>query len=231
MTAQTRPTRIVIFAKAPIPGFCKTRLIGALGPHGAAVLAEQMLLRTVRIARDASLGPVELCVAPDPAHARWQTISGLQEVSREVVWTRQADGDLGVRMASAVQHGLALEQHVICIGTDCLELEVAHLQAAAAALSVHQAAMIPAIDGGYVLLALRQFDRSLFEKIAWSTSSVCAQTLARIEQLGWSVAQLQRLRDIDEPSDLAFLPEDFKEVLRAHAQAHAETHTHDRRSA
>ncbi|NMM37718.1 MAG: glycosyltransferase, partial [Glaciimonas sp.] len=30
------PTRIVIFAKAPLPGFAKTRLIPALGAQGAA---------------------------------------------------------------------------------------------------------------------------------------------------------------------------------------------------
>lgn len=218
MTTQARPTRIVIFAKAPIPGFCKTRLIGALGAQGAATLAEHMLLRAVRVALEADLGPVELCVSPDPTHERWQTISGLGEATREVVWTRQSDGDLGARMATAVQRTLGLQQNVICIGTDCLELEVEHLRTAAIALSGHQAAMIPAIDGGYVLLALRQYDHSLFENIAWSTSSVRAQTLARLQQLGWSVSQSQSLRDIDEPGDLAFLPNELQAMLCKHAK-------------
>ena len=37
-----KPTRIVIIAKAPIAGFCKTRLIPALGEQGATELAQRM---------------------------------------------------------------------------------------------------------------------------------------------------------------------------------------------
>lgn len=207
-------TRIVIFAKAPIPGFCKTRLIGALGAEGAALLAEQMLLRTIQLAKQANIGPVELCVSPDPAHVRWHSIAQLERLTQTVEWSRQSEGDLGARMAIAVQRALALNQNVICIGTDCLELEVKHLQAAAAELAVHPVAIAPALDGGYVLLGLREFDASLFQDITWSTSTVCAETLARIHKLGWTAAQLATLRDIDEPEDLAFLPEAFKATLQ-----------------
>jgi len=217
MTTQRLPTRIVIFAKAPIPGFCKTRLIGALGAEGAATLAEQMLLRTLKIAQLANIGPVELCVSPDPAHARWQAIPNIHEWTRTVEWSRQSEGDLGMRMADAVQRTLAIHQNVICIGTDCLELEVKHLQEAAAALDSHDAVITPAIDGGYVLLALRQFDRSLFQDIPWSTFSVCADTIARLQRLDWTFAQFAPMRDIDEPDDLAFLSIELKAMLQDQA--------------
>jgi len=201
-----RPTRIVIFAKAPIPGFCKTRLIEELGAEGAAALAGKMLCRTVKVAKQADLGPVELCVAPDPEHACLRAL----DVEPGILWSRQSEGDLGARMATAVQRTLACGENVLCIGTDCLELEVSHLQEAATALHHDSVVIAPALDGGYVLLGLNQFDASIFQDMAWSTDGVFRETMHRVERLGWRVTQLQTLRDIDEPSDLAYLPVEFK---------------------
>ena len=61
----------------------------------------------------------------------------------------------------------------------------------------------PTLDGGYALLGLRRFDASLFSDIAWSSDSVAAATIAKIEALGWSLLVGETLRDIDEPEDLA----------------------------
>ena len=201
-----RPTRIVIFAKAPIPGFCKTRLIGALGEEGAAALAAKMLCRTVEVAMRADLGPVEVCVAPEPEHVTLRAL----DVAPEVVWSRQAEGDLGARMASAALRTLARNENVLCIGTDCLELEVKHLKDAARALKQNPVVIAPALDGGYVLLGLSQFDASIFQEMSWSTDVVFQETMQRIERLGWHVTQLEKLRDIDDPKDLAYLPAGFK---------------------
>ena len=201
-----RPTRIVIFAKAPIPGFCKTRLIGALGEEGAAALAAKMLCRTVEVAMQADLGPIELYVAPEPEHATLRAL----DVPPEVVWSRQAEGDLGARMADGVLRTLARDENVLCIGTDCLALEVKHLKEAAHALRQDPVVIAPAHDGGYVLLGLSQFDASIFQDMTWSTDQVFRETMHRIEYLGWHVTQLDTLRDIDEPEDLAFLPIEFK---------------------
>ncbi|MER2582515.1 MAG: glycosyltransferase, partial [Candidatus Competibacter sp.] len=57
--------RLLIFAKAPIPGRVKTRLAGRLGTRGAARLYRQLLCRTLALARAARLCPVELWCAPD----------------------------------------------------------------------------------------------------------------------------------------------------------------------
>ena len=201
-----RPTRIVIFAKAPIPGFCKTRLIGTLGAQGAADLAAKMLCRTIEIAMQADIGPVELCVAPEPEHPSLRALL----IAPEVVWSRQAEGDLGARMAAAVLRTLALDENVLCIGTDCLALEVTHLREAARALRQAPVVIAPALDGGYVLLGLSQFDASIFQDMVWSTDVVFQETMQRIKRLGWRATQLETLRDIDEPADLAFLPNEFK---------------------
>ena len=59
-------TRIVIFAKAPVAGRVKTRLIPVLGEAGAARLAQRMLADTVAHALAAGLATPELCATPHP---------------------------------------------------------------------------------------------------------------------------------------------------------------------
>lgn len=190
-------TRIVIFAKAPVPGAVKTRLIPALGEAGAARLAERMLRRTIAAAASAGLGEPELCAAPHPRSAEWTPFrrSGLR-------MTAQGRGDLGTRLARAASRVVAGGENVLLIGSDCPELDPGRLTAAAAALRTHDAVIHPAHDGGYALLGLTRFHPSLFTGIAWSTDTVANDTVARIHALGWSLRTCETLRDIDEPADL-----------------------------
>jgi hypothetical protein len=184
-------TRIVVFAKEPAPGRVKTRLIPALGPEGAAQLAAEMLDLTIAQAVATGL-PVELCGEPDAAF--WSGAA--------VALTAQGEGDLGERLARAARRVLA-DEPILLIGADCPALDRARLAAAAEALDRHAAVIHPAEDGGYVLLGLARFDPSLFAGIAWSSPTVCTETLARIEALGWSVDVRETLADVDEPEDLA----------------------------
>lgn len=186
--------RIVIFAKAPVPGRVKTRLIPALGAEGASALAAQMLERTVAEAL-ASGCEVELCGDPHPA-GWWK--------GPPVLLEEQGEGDLGERLARAAERALA-SGPVLLIGTDCPALGRDRLQRAADALTVHDAVLHPAEDGGYALLGMCAFDRSLFEGISWSTPVVAAETIARVEARGWSLHVGETLRDVDEPADLALV--------------------------
>ena len=194
----TKATRIVIFAKAPLPGRVKTRLIPLLGEAGAAKLAQRMLAGTVAHALGAGLATPELCATPDPADADWAG-----HLPAGVRLTDQGTGDLGQRLASATDRVLAAGERVLLIGTDCPALDSAGLGAAAAALERHDAVIYPAFDGGYVLLGLARSDASQFADIAWSTPGVAATTIERIKALGWSLHVGDTLRDVDEPADLA----------------------------
>jgi uncharacterized protein len=75
------------------------------------------------------------------------------------------------------------------------------LQEAARSLSQADACLIPAEDGGYVLIGLRKMLPEAFSNISWSTSQVLSQTQARLSQAGASLALLPTLWDIDEPHD------------------------------
>jgi hypothetical protein len=199
--AMKQPVRIVIFAKAPLPGFAKTRLIPALGAQGAADLSRRFLAQTLDAALAAQVGAVELCVSPAPTDPVWQTVN----LSQAVHWTDQGEGDLGERMARAARRTLDGGESVLLIGTDCPALDAARLHRSADALQRNDATLLPTFDGGYVLLGLNRFHPSLFSGIAWSTASVAVETMRRMHALGWRVDRHAPVHDIDEPADLQWL--------------------------
>jgi uncharacterized protein len=208
-------TRIVIFAKAPVAGFAKTRLIPALGAQTAARLARRMLLHTLEEARESAVGPVELCVTPHPSDPAWQGLPPLEGIG----WTEQAVGDLGVRMADAARRAAAVREQVLLIGTDCPQLDAVHLRRATELLIDSDAVLYPTFDGGYALLGLRRFDPRPFEQVPWSTAAVADRTIDCIRELGWSLAVGGMLHDIDEPTDLRWLPDAWRSWIRR--QRHA----------
>lgn len=200
-----KPVRIIIFAKAPKAGKAKTRLIPALGAEGAATLARQMLVHTVTQALSAAAGAVELCCTPadDPI---WQRLG----FPAELVYSDQGEGTLGARMARASQRVIGSGESVLLIGTDCPALDAARLREIAHMLAESDTVMVPASDGGYVALGMNRFHPRLFQGIPWSTESVAYASLCRLGELGWSVRQFPRERDIDEPADLQWLPESWR---------------------
>jgi rSAM/selenodomain-associated transferase 1 len=195
-------TRIIVFAKAPLPGLAKTRLIPALGAEGAAVLARRMLDTTLEHALRAQVGPVELRVTPAIGDNAWGDIP----IPDGVEISAQGDGDLGARLARATQRGLELNAAVMLIGCDCPELDSTALRQAALTLRGVDAVMHPTADGGYALLGLRRFHPRLFSDIPWSTSSVARKTIQQLDALQWPLHVAATFNDIDEPADLRRLP-------------------------
>lgn len=200
-----KQTHIIIFAKAPLAGFAKTRLIPALGEQGAAQLAIQLFEHAIQEVLSADIGSVELCVTPSLEHNCWKEFN----LPKSLTITEQGEGDLGKRMARASERALKSKHAVLLIGTDCPELDCGYLREAAEALACHDACLTPVSDGGYALMGLNAFHPSLFENIPWSTEKVSSLTLERFRYLDWQVANLRALHDIDEPDDLRYLPEEF----------------------
>jgi rSAM/selenodomain-associated transferase 1 len=192
---------IAIVAKAPIAGYAKTRLIPEIGAHAAAVLQERLTARGVETALASAIGPVTLWCAPDVSHRSFRDL----QARHGIALATQIQGDLGARMLAAMQNGLAL-----VIGTDCPALTPAHLEEAADALREHDVVLVPAEDGGYVLIGTREPQPALFEGIAWSTPRVMQQTRAAASRL--RVRELQTLWDIDTEDDLARMEREFSDL-------------------
>ncbi|WP_245969742.1 TIGR04282 family arsenosugar biosynthesis glycosyltransferase [Thiocapsa rosea] len=190
--------RILIFAKAPIPGLVKTRLIPTLGPAGAAELACDLLERLVRRLSDARLAPVELWCSPDPEHSLFRALAE----SVGVALRTQRGDDLGERLSRAAEDALGRAETVLLVGADIPELDAAYCASALAALAESDAVLGPAEDGGYVLLGLNASAPELFTDMPWGGERVAAITRRRIASLGWRCPELPVLWDLDRPEDL-----------------------------
>jgi uncharacterized protein len=195
------PIRLIVFAKAPLPGRVKTRLIPALGANGAAALAKRLLQDALTKALASQLGVVELCVAP-LHHAIWDSL----DIPPEVTLSDQGAGHLGERMARACQRTVEYGESVILLGTDCPACDTEYLQAMAEGLVNSDVVIAKAADGGYPAIGMRRFDPLIFQDVAWSTAAVLQTTLERLRTLQWSVEVFPEVHDIDEPADLVHLP-------------------------
>jgi len=191
-----------ILAKAPIPGYAKTRLIPAIGAHAAAVLQERLTEHSVQTALAADLGPVTLWCAPDTRHCSFRDLAARLPVTLK----QQVDGDLGARMRAALGAGGLL------IGSDCPALTPAHLCTAAATLADADVVLIPAEDGGYVLIGTRVPYPALFSNMVWGMPTVLAETRKRIAALKLRAIELDPLWDVDAEADLARLERQFGEL-------------------
>ena len=200
------PVSIAILAKAPIPGYAKTRLIPAIGAHAAAALQERLTERAVATALAAKVGPVTVWCSPDATHSTFVRLA----IRERIILRVQPQGDLGARMFAATAAG---NGPVLVIGTDCPALTELHLRGAASALREgNDVIIVPAEDGGYVLIGTRTAQPTLFSGIAWGTTSVLADTRARIVERLLVLAERPPLWDVDTEDDLARLEQELPEL-------------------
>lgn len=194
----------MVFAREPVPGKTKTRLIPALGKSGAAELHKKLIKQTLKTTNSCNLAPVYLHCTPTDNSPFFQSCAD----SFNVLLRIQAGIDLGMRMFNAFEDALSTNSWALLIGTDCPNIVRADLMNAIKHLEAGIDAVIgPAIDGGYYLIGLRKNDISLFNEMPWGTGHVFALTEKRMKALNWTIRTLPLYRDIDRPEDLEYLPE------------------------
>ena len=188
---------LLIFARAPVTGAAKTRLLPELGPQAAARLQARMTRRILAIACDAQVGSVQLWCAPSTEHEFFRSCRRSFPVSLHV----QSGHTLGERMRFAHDSAFRTHARVLLVGTDCPMLTAGHLRSAVEDLSQYDAAIIPAEDGGYVLLGLSQPCPLAFEDMPWGADTVLERTVARLQALGKRCRLQEPLWDVDRPED------------------------------
>lgn len=190
------PVTIAIFAKAPVPGYAKTRLIPRLGEQGTADLQRHLIERAVRIASEADLGPVVLWCSPNSDHEVFASLKKRYGIALRT----QLGTDLGERMHHAFAVTSALP--MLLIGTDCVAMTARLLSQSAASLREGADVVIaPVEDGGYVLIGLNTPSPELFRGISWSSADVIAETRARVRASGLRLVEFPMLWDIDRVED------------------------------
>jgi uncharacterized protein len=189
---------ILIFAKAPIPGAVKTRLIPAIGEMAAAMLHSALTERVIETACSTDVDVV-LCCAPDTLHPFFQDCA--DDFSIELA-DQLDDANLGARMLASLNEALLDYSRVILIGADCPAFTAAHLRDAIAQLASHDVVLTPAEDGGYTLIGVCKTATNMFANIDWGNNTVmAAQRLALAAvQLRWH--ETATLWDVDRAEDL-----------------------------
>jgi uncharacterized protein len=189
---------VLVFARAPLPGRAKSRLVPRLGEWGAARLQARLTLHSLRTASEAGCGPLELHATPRARHAFFRRCAR----AYAAILYEQRGNDLGVRMLNAFGDALRRYDAAILIGADCPALRAADLDQAARWLAGGCDAVIaPAEDGGYALIGLRRVAARLFTGIEWGGDAVFAATRERLRALGWRWRALPTVWDIDRPKD------------------------------
>ena len=194
---------LILVCKRPASGIGKQRLAASLGREMANHIAEALLACALEDARDWP-GPVVIAPAHPSDYAWADTL--LPQSRWKVRIQPQATGNLGQRL-NMLDHelrGAGMEQ-LVYIGSDAPALAAADYGAVSDALLRHDTVLMPAEDGGVVLMAsCRRWP--MLSGLPWSTAHLGAALADCCRTAGQSVATLTHSFDVDEQDDLLRLP-------------------------
>ncbi len=195
---------IGVVAKAPEPGFVKTRLTPPLSAHQAAEVYRALLFDTLGAIERSHASKRVLLAAPERDGV--DKLAGL--IADRNGWSvvAQRGGDLGERLDHGIEDLLATGvRGAVIVSSDTPFLDAGEIDEASEWLVATPGRSLfgPACDGGYYLIGLTRPDPSLFRGIAWSTPGVGAMTLQRMNDAGLDVRKATTRFDIDDAADLA----------------------------
>ena len=197
---------LILFTRVPRAGQAKTRLIPALGEHGAAEFQWRLLARLLgelRHGAEQGLWRLRVYYCGTEGFERLRSMAG-----EGVVFVEQADNaDLGVRMRAALERELGAGAPVVgLMGSDLPEATAGVVAEALGLLEdpAVDVSLCPVEDGGYWCVGLKRPFPQLFEGTVYGGASVFEDALAACAAHGRTVATGPRLHDVDTPEDLAW---------------------------
>ncbi len=237
-----RNATLIIFCRRPAAGRVKTRLALDLGDEAAARLYAAFVTDLFKTAGQCGAVALSGRVNVVVRYAREQgdgaagdaeiraALAGLQ-ADAGVHFEMQSqidDGDLGARMAQALEAALAHGKQAAgaraaaIIGTDSPQLSREYIADALGRLTQPDAPRVilgPCTDGGYVLVGVSEkVPAALFADIPWSSPDTLAATAAALRAHGVSHELLEPTFDVDTAADLQVLA---AEIRRRQARGEA----------
>ncbi len=189
---------ILLFAKAPVAGKVNTRLIADIGVQAATELQFDLIHHRLAMLSEANLCDVRLLCAPDQQEKTFLSCKKQYPITLH----KQLGDDLGVRMFNGVFDALQKYTYCIVIGTDAPALDAQKIKQAIDVLhDGTEVVFVPAEDGGYVLVAMRQAYKCLFENISWGSAQVMQQSRDLLDKNNISFQELACCWDVDELED------------------------------
>lgn len=188
---------VALMLKAPRHGQVKTRLAHTIGTDDATRIYRRLVEHQItQIPREWS---THIHFAPLDAEDEMRSWLGTAHS-----YSPQPDGDLGDRLAFAMHLHFARDlTPLIFLGGDCPYLTTSHFTEVMRHLIKTDAVLIPALDGGYCLFALRQSVDRVFSAITWNSDAVADETRERLreERITWE--ELPGLEDVDDEASWA----------------------------
>jgi rSAM/selenodomain-associated transferase 1 len=202
--------QVLLVAKAPLPGRSKTRLVPPLTNDQAASLHRALLLDTL-----------EACRAEVPqAGLLYVDESDVEELMRLAGEGTPLVPQEGRGLEAALSCGMARllpDGPTALVSSDIPGIPRGSLGRAFAALEDGADVVLgPAFDGGYWLIAMREYREAAFRGIPWSTPAVYATTLRRCRDARLRVRSLEPWRDVDTAADLDTLLEEADRLPAPH---------------
>ncbi len=182
--------KLIVIAKSPRPGHCKTRLAPPLTLEGAARVARAALSDTLAAALGCPADEHVLALAGEPG--AWIP-PGFRTIPQ------RGDG-LDERLAAAFAD---VGGPALLIGMDTPQVTASLLADALAGLMLPgvDAVIGPAFDGGYWAIGLREPAPELLCGVPMSRPETFAAQVRRLRLCGLAVRQLTPLRDVDRIDD------------------------------
>ncbi|MDW5287946.1 TIGR04282 family arsenosugar biosynthesis glycosyltransferase [Formosa sp. PL04] len=194
----TSKKALIIFARNPELGKCKTRLAKTIGDENALDIYRTLLQHTAKISEGVNADKFVFYSEHIHKNDTWDDNNFRKKL--------QQGEDLGERMHHAFSDLFQNNyQKIIIIGSDILDLTTEIINDAFNKLEYHDVVIGPALDGGYYLLGIKTLQRDLFENKSWGTATVLEDTLKNLTNK--SVYLLEELNDIDTFEDIKDYPQ------------------------
>ncbi|MDB5047691.1 MAG: hypothetical protein JWO30_762 [Fibrobacteres bacterium] len=187
---------VLIFAKYPESGRCKTRLAKGVGDENALRIYRALLDHTLDTVRATPYRKVLMVDPPERAADASEWAPGMD------AYLPQSSGDLGQRMESAVEAAFTRgAKKIILLGSDCPQISKDSVISTFDALNRYDVVLGPTDDGGYYLLGLKEVNASLFRNIPWSSEKVFEKTLNILKFQTLSYLLQNAFSDVDTLED------------------------------
>lgn len=187
---------LLFFVRWPEAGRVKSRLAETVGIQEACRIHKLLAERCYKRALKTPAVQVVVCgtgASPEKFQS-WLPFA-------DAYWDQPELG-LGERLQTLFSKAFSLgATSVAAIGSDAPDLDSESIASAFDDLTVVDVSMIPATDGGYVLIGLSRPEFRIFENITWGTTIVLQQTKTICEELKLSYCEGMPFSDIDTEAD------------------------------
>ncbi len=187
---------ILFFVRLPTVGVVKTRLAASVGVDEACrihrLLAERCFANAMAV--------------PDAKIIVCGTGGSVEEFERWLPeaadrW-EQPNGDLGARLEELFLRAFdAGATKVVAIGSDAPLLDANSMKCAIGALDDNEVTILPATDGGYVLIGANRFCPELFRDMPWSSEQLLLRTMEVCARAGLRPFLGAGHQDVDTEAD------------------------------